>query len=460
MSKISQGVIAVVLVAAATIFAVWQWYEYRTDVAAAEEVLHSQAEGLFRAVVGSIRSHRRLGSFFDQQIQIILDELITSHDILAIRIADQEKNVLFAAGNHELLPASPENCLAVQGYIYSGTFELAPLSSAGPGGGTRGYGWGRWIRGMQSEQESPFASGGTFYAIMVLDRESFDTYIRRSFAARVSFCLMAWAALFLLGVAFRASVRAVSAEHARHLAEMQVLHFEELSQAASGLAHETRNPLGLIRGRAQQMAQREDPSSATAADARIIIEECDRLAARLTQFILFAKPFTLQLSEVDPDSVIDEVTLLLEPDFQRKNVRWVHQPATPPVRVKADRELMRQAIFNLLHNAVKYTRPDSDVTIVNKTEGSYVVIEIIDQGPGIEAKNLSQIFMPYFSTDPGGTGLGLSLVRKIAVAHGWDITYSPASGGGSAFRLKIPWDGQIRPQKMHQLKDEGTAGDR
>jgi two-component system sensor histidine kinase FlrB len=195
------------------------------------------------------------------------------------------------------------------------------------------------------------------------------------------------------------------------------------------------------------MAQRAAPSSPMAADTRIISEECDRLAARLTQFILFAKPFTLHLSEVDPDTVIEEVTLLLEPDCQSKNVRWVHQRATQPITVMADRELLRQAVFNLLHNAVKYTRSDSEVTIMTRNDGPHVIIEILDQGPGVEPDDVPKLFMPYFSTDPGGTGLGLSLVRKIAIAHGWDVTFSPAPGGGSAFRLLIPRNGQKRVGK-------------
>lgn len=447
MSKISQSIVAIVLLIAAGIFAAWQWYEYQTDIAAAEEVLHSHAEGLFHAVVGSIRSHRRLGAFFDQQIQIILDELTTSQDVLAIRINDQDNNPLFVAGTPDLIPSNSEGRLTAKGYVYSGSFQIAPLATGGPVGGVRGYGWGRWIRGMQSERASPFASGGTFYATMVLDRGRFDTYVQRAFAARVGSCLTAWTTLLLLGLTFRSSVRAVRAEHARHLAELQARHFEELSQAASGLAHETRNPLGLIRGRAQQMAQRAAPSSPMAADTRIIIEECDRLAARLTQFILFAKPFTLHLSEVDPDTVIEEVTLLLEPDCQSKNVRWVHQRATQPITVMADRELLRQAIFNLLHNAVKYTRSDSEVTIMTRNDGPHVIIEILDQGPGVEPDDVPKLFMPYFSTDPGGTGLGLSLVRKIAIAHGWDVTFSPAPGGGSAFRLLIPQNGQKRVGK-------------
>jgi len=439
MSRTSQIVGVGVLVLIAGLFSLWQWYEYQADVSAAKEVLRSHAEGLFRAVVGAIRSHRRLGAFFDQQIQIILDELITSQDVLTVQIASSDKTTLFVAGADESVPILDGERLTPEGYVYSGSFQLTPLSSAGPPGGARGYGWGRWSRGnFPDAEKSPFASGGTFFATLVLDRSAFDAHARRAATARVGFCVTGWTALFLLALTFLSGVRAVRAEHSKNLTELQARHFEELSLAASGLAHETRNPLGLIRGRAQRIAQREDPSSATAGDARLIVEECDRLAARLTQFILFAKPFALQPVEVDPDSVLDEVILLLEPDCQSKNVRLVHQRATPPAHVTADRELMRQAFFNLLHNAVKYTRSDSEVTAVTRADGSNVIIDVIDEGPGIKQENIPKLFMPYFSTDPGGTGLGLSVVRKIAVAHGWNITYGPAASGGAVFRLTIP----------------------
>ena len=439
MPKISQVIVIGVLVLVAGAFSLWQWYEYQADVAAAKEVLHSHAEGLFRAVVGAIRSHRRLGAFFDQQIQVILDEIVSSPDVLVVQIASEEKKPLFVAGHHDSVPIISGGGLIARGYVFSGSFELSPLSPVGPPGGGRGFGWGRWSRGAAIEADtSPFSSGGTFSATVALDRTAFDAHVRRAAAARIGFCLTGWTALLFLGLTFRSSVRAVKAEHARYLAELQARHFEELSQAASGLAHETRNPLSLIRGRAQRITQRENPSSAVAADARMIVEECDRLAARLTQFILFAKPFAIHAEEVDPDSVIDEVLNLLEPDCESKNVRYVHQRAPRAISVLADRELMRQALFNLLHNAVKYTQSDSNVRVITQVEEGTVVIDVIDQGPGIRAEDVSKLFMPYFSTDPGGTGLGLSLVRKIALAHGWEITCHPADGGGARFRLTIP----------------------
>ncbi len=439
MSKISQVIGGLILLAVAVVFSGWQWYEYQADVTAAREVLHSHAEGLCRAMVGAIRSHRRLGAFFDQQIQIILDELVDSQDVLAVQIANSDKTPIFRSGSTEPIPLRIGGSFADEGYVYSANFQLAPLAPAGPQGGARGYGWGRWARGGAAEPDSsPFASGGLFYATVVLDREPFDSHVGRIARSRVGLCLSGWTALLLFGLTFRSSVRMVKSDHAKRLAELQARHFEELSQAASGLAHETRNPLGLIRGRAQRIAQREDPTSPTATDARLIVEECDRLTARLTQFLLFAKPFTLQPVEVDTDAVIEEVLLLLEPDCQSKDVRCVHHKLPQPLSIVADRELTRQALFNLLHNAVKYTRPHSEITVVSRVDGSNVIIEIIDQGPGVSQEHIPKLFMPYFSTDSGGTGLGLSLVRKIAVAHGWDITYCPAPGGGAMFRLTIP----------------------
>ncbi len=439
MPKISQVIAVFILIAVAVMFSLWQWYEYQADVAAAREVLHGHAEGLCRAMVGAIRSHRRLGAFFDQQIQIILDELVDSPDVLAVQIADSAKTPIFRSGSSDVLTLSVGGSFADVGYVYSASFQLAPLAAAGPQGGARGFGWGRWARGVAPEPDtSPFASGGLFYATVVLDRKGFDNHVRRIARSRAGLCLTGWIALLLFGLTFRSSVRMVKADHAKRLAELQARHFEELSQAASGLAHETRNPLGLIRGRAQRIAHREDPTSPTATDARLIVEECDRLTARLTQFLLFAKPFTLQPVEVDADVVIEEVLLLLEPDCQSKDVRCVHHKSPQSVPIVADRELTRQALFNLLHNAVKYTRPHSEITVISRVDGSNIIIEIIDQGPGVSPEHIPKLFMPYFSTDSAGTGLGLSLVRKIAVAHGWDISYCPSPEGGAMFRLTIP----------------------
>jgi signal transduction histidine kinase len=107
-----------------------------------------------------------------------------------------------------------------------------------------------------------------------------------------------------------------------------------------------------------------------------------------------------------------------------------------PGTVRADREMLRQAIFNLLRNAIQFAPPQGSVTIVVKQgEHGRARIEVADGGPGVPPDKVDSLFTPYFTTRPDGTGLGLAIVRRIAAAHGWQSGYTPRAGGGSVFWL-------------------------
>ena len=433
------GMLAVgLLLALAVLFVTWQWHEWQTDRIAAEEVVRGQAEALAKAVIGAIRSHRRLGAFFDQQIQVVLDELVDSHDVLAAGIVDKNRRFILRAGTNFAELPPDDWAMLPEGFLIRKTFELPPLPPEGPGRG-RGFGWGRWFRdAVEEENPSPFSHGGVFSVILLLDRSDNDAQLRRAAISRLIAVGTGLGCFGLLALAWGLAARALTAEHERRLAELRAKHYEELGQAAAGLAHETRHPLGLIRGWAQKLAQSENPQSPIAHEARLIMEECDRLAARLTQFLTFAKPYRPRWEVVHPEPIIRELLTLLEPDCEAKAVRCHYQPPDRPIAFWADPELFRQALFNLLHNAVKFTQPGTAVEINTRVVSNACTIEVIDHGPGIKPEQLPRLFTPYFSTDPQGSGLGLALVRKVVEAHGWDIRYQALSEGGSVFQIIIP----------------------
>lgn len=422
------------------VFCAWQWREFLADKTSAEQALHSQSESLFRAVVGAIRSHRRLGAFFDQQIQTVLDELVESQDVLAAAILDQNGRRLLGAGEVISWNPTPGGKLTSQGYLLTDRFELPALPSAGPGmGGGRGYGWGRWMEALHPDSAgSPFAKGGVFSVVLLLDRTEYDVHLRRAMINRLLIVTTGLCSLALIGVAWRFGLQAVHANHHRRLAEILAQHYEELGQAASGLAHETRNPLSLIRGWAHKIAHSQGSDAAVIREAHLIMEECDRIAARLTQFLNFAKPSRPKFQPVDPDALIAELVTLLEPDCRAKNIRCEHQPASFPVTVLADPDLLRQAIFNLLHNAVKFSPEHAIIHVRTLVDGRDCKIEVTDDGPGVPPENVSRLFTPYFTTDPEGTGLGLALVRRVAEAHGGTVQYEARIPRGAIFRLVIP----------------------
>ncbi len=202
------------------------------------------------------------------------------------------------------------------------------------------------------------------------------------------------------------------------------------------MAHETRNPLGLIRGWTQRLSQSNLASDEQKRQAKAVIEECDRVTSRINQFLAFARPCKPKLDSVDISKVLDELAVLLEPDLGAKSLSLDFDALPQGETVRADRELLRQALFNLVQNAVHFA-PDGGVIEIAMCSGQDggKRIEVADRGPGVDAEAVELLFTPYFTTRSDGTGLGLAIVRRIASAHGWQAGYTPRPGGGAIFWL-------------------------
>ena len=238
--------------------------------------------------------------------------------------------------------------------------------------------------------------------------------------------------MLCVALAWRATVRLAEAHgHARTL-KIEARHFRDLSQAAAGLAHETRNPLGLIRGWMQRLAQTGMDSGDGRQQAQAVIEECDRITARINQFLAFARPSEPKPERFDPAGLVEELAVLLEPDLNAKHLKLSR--IVPGKTIQADREMLRQALFNLLQNSVQAAPENGTVeTLVANERNGRLKIEVADRGPGVPPEAVDSLFTPYFTTRAGGTGLGLAIVRRIAAAHGWEIGYTPRPGGGAIF---------------------------
>ncbi|MEO6567132.1 MAG: histidine kinase dimerization/phospho-acceptor domain-containing protein, partial [Opitutaceae bacterium] len=157
-------------------------------------------------------------------------------------------------------------------------------------------------------------------------------------------------------------------------------HLKEMNLAAAGLAHETRNPLNLIRGRAQMIAMQAESSPKLKENASIIIEEADRVTVQLNEFINYSKPREAQLAPIDVQRLVADVSRTLLPDIEEKQIEMT-QPAAP-VSVEADEQLLRQALFNVLLNAVQAVPPGGKIAVKISAAGVRGgVLEICDDGP-------------------------------------------------------------------------------
>ncbi len=212
------------------------------------------------------------------------------------------------------------------------------------------------------------------------------------------------------------------------------LHLKEMNLAAAGLAHETRNPLNIIRGLAQIISKQQDASGEVRGKTRDIIDEVDRVTAQLNEFINYSRPREVRRGPTDLGAVVGEVARTLNYDIEEKNIQL--QIVMEPLTIEADEQLLRQALFNLVLNAVQHVPAKGEIRIrASKRNNEEAFIDISDNGPGVPQANRAEVFKPYFTTQPEGTGLGLSVVQQIVQAHGWDIECLPNEPQGALFRI-------------------------
>jgi signal transduction histidine kinase len=211
-------------------------------------------------------------------------------------------------------------------------------------------------------------------------------------------------------------------------------HLKEMNLAAAGLAHETRNPLNIVRGLAQMISKQEDASPEIRGKSRDIINETDRITAQLNEFINYSRPREVRRAATSLNSVVAEVVRTLNYDLEEKKVQL--QNHADPLVIEADEQLLRQALFNLVINAIQAVPVGGEIQIrAGRRNGAGAFVEVADNGPGVSPGHRAEIFKPYFTTHEEGTGLGLAVVQQIVLAHGWEIECQPNQPKGAVFRI-------------------------
>jgi len=212
-----------------------------------------------------------------------------------------------------------------------------------------------------------------------------------------------------------------------------------LGEVAAKVAHEIRNPLISVGGFAKRLEKKLSGNLKEYAD--IIMKEVGRLEGILNEILGFVKEMRIVKEPVNSDKLIDDIISLIQSDIEEREI-IIKREADGPIELYVDPGRMKEALLNILTNAVHAIGSNGMISIKTYVQDNTAVIEITDTGEGITDENMPFIFDPFFTTKKVGTGLGLSITHRIIEEHKGSIEVKSTPGTGTTFRLFIPLNAQ------------------
>ncbi len=214
----------------------------------------------------------------------------------------------------------------------------------------------------------------------------------------------------------------------------------DLGRVAAGLAHELRNPLASMAGSVELLSASEGLRSEDQRLMAIVLKEAARLEQLVARFLDYSRPVPPRLVPHDLGQLAAEVAAVFAGDPCAARVQV--ERALEPVTVACDPDQLRQVLWNLLLNAAQAAQPGSQGGTVRLRcgpdgEGGGRV-EVEDDGPGVAPADRARLFTPFFTTKPGGTGLGLATVHRIVEAHGGTVEVAAVEPHGARFTVHLP----------------------
>jgi signal transduction histidine kinase len=292
-----------------------------------------------------------------------------------------------------------------------------------------------WTFGMNDQQYEEMTRTHEWHGVVLtLSTQILEANISRDFWLRVIIAFFAGISAIGAGLALRNVSRTSELQIRLVRASELNSHLKEMNLAAAGLAHETRNPLNIIRGLAQMLSKQTDAPPDIREKTRVIMDETDKVTAQLTEFINYSRPREVRRSKVALKAAFEEVLRTLNHDLEEKKLRV--ETGGEQLTVEADEQLLRQILFNLLINAIQAVNEGGQIQISAKRESATEAsLEVRDDGAGVSAEQRLEIFKPYFTTHQKGTGLGLAVVSQIVLTHGWEIQCLANTPKGAIFRI-------------------------
>ncbi|AFM42761.1 histidine kinase [Desulfosporosinus acidiphilus SJ4] len=212
-----------------------------------------------------------------------------------------------------------------------------------------------------------------------------------------------------------------------------------LGHMSAGLAHEIRNPLGIMKVSIQLLAQEKSDDGVVSEYCRVMLEECERLNRLVSEFLTFARPREPVRELVTLGKLLDEGVTLIQPALRQHNIELMQaRSQVNDQEVEVDPDQMKQVILNILLNAIDAQREGGVIRLEGVQQKGFVGFVVSDEGPGILPDAMPYIYDPFFTTKEKGTGLGLSVVHRILDQHGGKISAENRRERGVQLEILLP----------------------
>jgi len=422
---------------------------YKAELDEQNASLSQKAEIVLSAVKAGISVHVRRGTqYMGERLSIYLNELSTNTDVEGIAFNAGSETVM-TAGNLSHLAPPEEWTLADGGNDWGrtgnhATFYIDVTSFTTDHEVPVG-------RVPPNQRWSDLPPGPYRLAVLM----NVERVLHANREARLQ-CLISWllslVAIVLGAMGFLSSQKRRSLETELAVTQERAAQQERLTHLSAGLAHETKNPLGVVRLLAQSIAGSEQSSPRSKGMARDIIDEVDRTVGQLNSFMTFARPAEPDLAIVELDAFFAQLLPLFNAEGDGK-VEFTYE--NTGASVWADSEKLRRIYLNLAINAIQACPSGGQVTIRGTEDDATIALELRDTGVGVKPEDLPKLTQPYFSRFKRGTGLGLSIVDKMVRAHGWSLSFESEEGKSTTVRIN-----GIRVATKHdeEERDRGRRG--
>ena len=215
-----------------------------------------------------------------------------------------------------------------------------------------------------------------------------------------------------------------------------------ISRISGGVAHEIKNPLNAISLRLDLLRAHAEPQQdGLIPEIDILSNEVRRLDRVVKTFLDFSRPLEVRFADVDLGALAGEVATLMTPQARASGVEMHFEAPAAPAMMRGDADLLKQAILNLVTNALEAMKSDGkggSLRLKGERAGDTVAVEIADSGPGIPPEVRDKVFQLYFTTKERGSGIGLAMTYRAVQLHNGTVDFTSELGRGTTFRLQFP----------------------